>query len=189
MPLSAVKRPLHDARRAGYGFGDIATLPGLPDEPRAHAILVELANDPGVLAVMRDHRWFVPVLSELYPEGSVGEDPVCVLGLNKGKGAEICLRIRTDNLRGFRYRAVIMKTLWHELAHNELSEHTPAFYDMVSRPSVLFSVLCETSHVLVSAPAPIRQLTRRGHRGQSRRCQTAPPCGTALFPPHWYTPS
>ena len=45
-------------------------------------------------------------------------DPVCVLGLNVNKGQEIKLRLRTDDLQGFRKRLTIMKTLCHELAHN-----------------------------------------------------------------------
>lgn len=47
-------------------------------------------------------RWSVGALSEMYPDGKVGVDPVCVLGLNKNKGQEILLRLRTDDLLGFR---------------------------------------------------------------------------------------
>ena len=39
-----------------YRFYDIVPLPGLPDEARARAILTELANDVGILAVMKKHR-------------------------------------------------------------------------------------------------------------------------------------
>lgn len=38
----------------------------------------------------------------MYPEGKVGIDPVCVLGLNENHGQVIYLRLRTDDLEGFR---------------------------------------------------------------------------------------
>lgn len=38
----------------------------------------------------------------MYPDGKVGVDPVCVLGLNQNKGQKILLRLRTDDLLGFR---------------------------------------------------------------------------------------
>lgn len=133
-------------------FGSIRVLDSFPDKDEARALLEQLAHDPGVLAVMRAHRWRVGVLSEMYPDGKVGVDPVCVLGLNENKGAEIKLRIRTDDLRGFRrflrsaaapvaafhlfltplfhYRS-IKKVLFHELAHNEHSEHNDDFYRLM----------------------------------------------------------
>lgn len=87
-------------------------------------------------------RWSVGVLAEMPPDGKVGVDPVCVLGLNQNKGQKILLRLRTDDLLGFRkfLRCVagiyciffairrsndkiylhdsIKKVLFHELSHN-----------------------------------------------------------------------
>jgi len=111
-----------------YGFGGIETLPNLPDEAKARAILTELANDPGILACMKKHKWQVGFLAELYPEGKVGETAVCVMGLNRNKGQQILLRIRTDNLQGFRKILSIRKVLYHELAHNVHSEHDGNFF-------------------------------------------------------------
>lgn len=48
-------------------------------------------------------------------------------------GAQIRLRIRTDDLQGFRKFGIVMKTVWHELAHNQISEHTGEFYALVSQ--------------------------------------------------------
>jgi hypothetical protein len=53
---------------------------------------------------------------------------VCILGLNKNKGQEILLRLRTDDLKGFRKLLTIKKVLYHELAHNEHSDHDDKFY-------------------------------------------------------------
>ena len=124
----AARRP---SERWGFGAVRPLLLPGV-DVDRSREVLQELAMHAGVLAVMKARRWFVPVLAEMFPSGSVGVDPVCVLGLNVNSGQEIQLRLRTDDLAGWRKRGVVMKTLWHELAHNEMSEHTGAFYDLVS---------------------------------------------------------
>ncbi|KAL7565257.1 hypothetical protein ACA910_014552 [Epithemia clementina (nom. ined.)] len=111
-----------------YGFGKIETLSDLPDSQKAREILETLANDPGILACMAKHQWHVGTLMELYPEGQVGESAVCVMGLNENKGQRIKLRIRTDDLKGFRKMLTIRKVLFHELAHNVHSEHNQDFF-------------------------------------------------------------
>lgn len=68
--------------------------------PAAAHRLRRLAADAGIVGVMRRHRWRVPLLSELPPEGYVGVSPVCILGLNHNRGEHIQLRLRTDDLRG-----------------------------------------------------------------------------------------
>lgn len=78
-------------------------LPGLQPPPaQALALLHRLAADPGIAAVMTRHKWTVGQLSEMPPEGKVGVSPVCILGVNINQGQEISLRLRTDDLRGFR---------------------------------------------------------------------------------------
>ena len=114
-----------------YGFHRIETLPMLPDQKKARDILTELANDRGVLACMAKHKWHVGCLAELYPEGNVGESAVCVMGLNQNKGQKILLRIRTDDLSGFRKMLSIKKVLYHELAHNVHSEHDSNFFQLM----------------------------------------------------------
>ena len=61
------------------------------------------------------------------PEGRVGVSPVCILGVNINQGQEISLRLRTDDLRGFRRYDRIRETLIHELAHMVFSEHDNNF--------------------------------------------------------------
>lgn len=113
-----------------YGFGKIDILPNLPNQDQARDILTTLANDPGILACMALHKWKVGSLAELYPEGKVGESAVCVMGLNKNKGQQILLRIRTDDLHGFRKILHIRKVLYHELAHNVHSAHDGDFFQL-----------------------------------------------------------
>ncbi|XP_052734677.1 uncharacterized protein LOC108319791 isoform X4 [Vigna angularis] len=87
-----------------------------------------LAADPGIVAVMNKHRWRVGIMTEMAPVGYVGVDPKCILGFNKNHGEEISLRLRTDDLNGFRKYESIKKTLLHELAHMVYSEHDANFY-------------------------------------------------------------
>ena len=114
-----------------YCFGSIETIPNLPDEDQARQILTQLANDPGVLACMAKHQWNVGCLAELYPEGKVGESAVCVMGLNQNMGQKILLRLRTDDLKGFRKILSIRKVLFHELAHNVHSDHDDKFFQLM----------------------------------------------------------
>jgi hypothetical protein len=151
-----------------YTFSSYRALP-VPDFIRpptsaALRLLHKLASDPGILGVMEKHKWKVPLLAEMPPEGKVGVSESCVLGYNVNAaglykltpvithslesawflkpvslsskelvskfaalkcnlyrynaGQEIHLRLRTDDLKGFRRYARIRETLLHELTHN-----------------------------------------------------------------------
>jgi hypothetical protein len=118
-------------RRKGpiiYGFHRITTLSNLPNEQKAKEILQSLANDSGIIAVMNKYKFTVNELCEMYPEGNVGIDDVCIMGLNQNHGQKILLRLRTDDLKGFRKYLSIKKVLYHELAHNQFSEHDNNFF-------------------------------------------------------------
>ncbi len=127
---SKSKASLEGRRRVPitYGFHRITTLANLPNENRAKEILEQLANDSGIIAVMNKYKFTVNELTELYPEGNVGVSDVCVMGLNQNHGQKILLRLRTDDLKGFRKFLSIKKVLYHELAHNIYSEHDNQFY-------------------------------------------------------------
>lgn len=114
-----------------YRFHKVTPLSHYPDAHRAHTILNSLANDPGILHVLELHKWSVGELCEMEPEGYVGVSEVCVLGLNQNKGQRIYLRIRTDDKLGFRKILTIRNVLYHELAHNEHSDHDDAFYRLM----------------------------------------------------------
>ena len=90
------------AEASPYRFHRLEPLPNLSDAEKEEDLrhLRDLATDKGVLAVMRKHKWSVGVLKSMPIAGTVGEDPLCILGLNVNKGAEIHVRIRTDNLKG-----------------------------------------------------------------------------------------
>jgi len=49
-------------------------------------------------------------------------------GLNENKGQRILLRLRTDDLQGWRKILSIRKVLYHEMAHNVHSDHDDQFH-------------------------------------------------------------
>ena len=112
-------------------FGRIETLPMLPERHVATRILTELANDPGIKECMRRRNWRVGCLAEMYPEGKVGVSEVCVMGLNQNHGEKIFLRLRTDDLKGWRKIQSVRKVLYHELSHNDISEHNGEFFALM----------------------------------------------------------
>lgn len=86
--------------------------PGLlPIPTEALKLLHRLAADPGIAGIMTKHCWSVGLLSEMPPEGKVGVSPVCILGVNINAGQEISLRLRTDDLKGFRRHALLLLPL------------------------------------------------------------------------------
>ncbi|XP_076904711.1 uncharacterized protein LOC143560257 [Bidens hawaiensis] len=124
--------------QGNYVFGDFKTLelPGIelnPPPSEALRLMHTLAADRGIVAIMNKHKWRVGIMTEMAPEGYVGVSPVCILGFNKNHGEEISLRLRTDDLKGFRKYQSIKKTLLHELAHMVYSEHDAKFYALDSQ--------------------------------------------------------
>eukprot|EP00897_Mesotaenium_endlicherianum_P007977 jgi/Mesen1/7207/ME000371S06290 len=83
--------------------------------------------------VERGYRWRVGVMTEMPPIGYVGVSPKCLLGFNKNRGEEISLRLRTDDLRGFRKYQSVKATLLHELAHMVHDEHDNNFKELDSQ--------------------------------------------------------
>ena len=107
-----------------------------PPASAALKLLHRLAADPGILGVMAKHKWTVPLLAEMPPEGKVGVSESCVLGYNVNMGQEIHLRLRTDDMRGFRVYARIRETLLHELTHNVHGPHDINFKRLCSQLNV-----------------------------------------------------
>ncbi|GMH12019.1 hypothetical protein Nepgr_013860 [Nepenthes gracilis] len=134
-------------------------LPGIKLNPPASEALKRmhmLAADPGIVAIMNKHRWTVGIMTEMAPTGYVGISPKCILGLNKNHGEEISLRLRTDDLKGFRKYDSIKKTLLHELAHMVYSEHDAKFYALdkqLNQEAASLDWTRSKSHTLTKAGA------------------------------------
>ncbi|KAL8139108.1 hypothetical protein V2J09_005109 [Rumex salicifolius] len=129
-------------------------LPGIQLNPPPSESLKRmhmLAADPGIVAIMNKHKWRVGIMTELAPVGYVGISPKCLLGFNKNQGEEISLRLRTDDLKGFRKYESIKKTLLHELAHMVYSEHDADFYALdkqLNREATTLDWTRSSSHTL-----------------------------------------
>jgi len=115
-----------------YTFHRLEPLAHLPNPSRSLTFLARLRDDPGIRAAMANHRFSVPLLTEMDPaEHTTSESRT--LGLNRNKGEVIELRLRTDAYDGYRDYRTIRKTLCHELAHCVFSEHDRDFWDLTSQ--------------------------------------------------------
>ncbi|KAG1175465.1 hypothetical protein G6F70_004084 [Rhizopus microsporus] len=105
-----------------YTFHKISVIEEFPHPERARKILERLRDDRGIQAIMKARKWSVGELIELTPfEASI-------LGYNRNAGQLIALRLRTDDLSGFRHYDSIRKVLLHELTHNVWGEHDDNFH-------------------------------------------------------------
>lgn len=112
-----------------YTFHAIEPLSYLPNPEKSRRYLERLANDPGIKASMRKHKFRVGLLTEMNPaEHTTHESKT--LGLNRNRGEVIELRLRTDSYDGYRDYKVIRKTLCHELSHNVWGEHDRNFWNL-----------------------------------------------------------
>lgn len=112
-----------------YTFHAIEPLNYLPNPEKSRRFLERLANDPGIKASMRKHKFSVGLLTEMNPaEHTTHESKT--LGLNRNAGEVIELRLRTDRYDGYRDYKVIRKTLCHELSHNVWGDHDRNFWNL-----------------------------------------------------------
>lgn len=104
-----------------------------PHEFQAQRLLERLANDPGIVAIMKERELVVNTLGEMDPiddrlmqktEASGG----CLLGYNTNRGLRIDIKLRTDDLQAFRPYPSLVATLIHELSHNWVGEHDLVFW-------------------------------------------------------------
>ncbi|KAJ7580144.1 WLM-domain-containing protein [Mycena floridula] len=111
-----------------FRFHQLTPLPHLPNPSSAHDVLRRLSDDPAIQHVMQQHQFSVGILTELAPH----EHPN-LLGLNVNRGEQIKLRLRTNNLQGFRPYGEIRRVLCHELTHNVHGDHDNDFKELNSQ--------------------------------------------------------
>jgi len=97
-------------------------------------LLEKLATDPGVVAIMKERELVVGTLGELDPiddrvmKKKEANSGGCLLGYNTNHGLRIDIKLRTDDLSGFRDYSELASTLIHELSHNWVGEHNLLFW-------------------------------------------------------------
>lgn len=117
---------------ATYTFHTLRPLPYLPNPSRSLAFLERLRDDEGIKAAMRNHKFSVPLLTEMDPAMHTTQESR-TLGLNRNKGEVIELRLRTDAYDGYRDYKTIRNTLCHELAHNVWGPHDRNFWELCKK--------------------------------------------------------
>jgi hypothetical protein len=104
-----------------------------PHDFAARRLLEQLATDPGVVAVLVERQLVVGTLGEMDPIDDrlmqqKQQQGGCLLGYNTNGGARIDIKLRHDNLKGFRPYPDLVATLLHELSHNWVGEHNLLFW-------------------------------------------------------------
>lgn len=116
-----------NTRVGSLGAVDYAAVDVHPGAEEAVTLLQMVVDDPGIRHLMDLYDWNIGTVSEMPPDGFVGVSPVCILGVNIDCGREIRLRLRTDDLQGFRKFDMILSTMIHELAHMKYPDHDDDF--------------------------------------------------------------
>lgn len=119
-----------------YTFLELKPLQYLNNPSRSLQFLQRLKDDAGIKAVMRKHKFTVPILTEMNPteHTEIGLEGISrTLGLNRNQGEVIELRLRTDAHDGYRDYKTIRKTLCHELTHNVHVPHNRDFWDLCNQ--------------------------------------------------------
>mmetsp|Transcript_29574 Transcript_29574/g.48798 ORF Transcript_29574/g.48798 Transcript_29574/m.48798 type:complete len:386 (+) Transcript_29574:107-1264(+) len=104
-----------------------------PHAFEAMQLLNKLATDPGIVAIMKERELVVGTLGEMDPIDdrlmqTKQQEGACLLGYNTNGGTRIDLKLRCDDLKGFRPYSQLMATLIHELSHNWVGEHNLLFW-------------------------------------------------------------
>lgn len=107
-----------------HTFDSFEVLSGLPKQDQAHRLLKRLAEDEGVRQIMKRRKYSVGLLKELHPSEQT------ILGYNRNRGEVIALRLRTDDLEGFRDYLSVRRVLMHELAHMVWDKHDENFHQL-----------------------------------------------------------
>lgn len=116
-----------------HSFGHRST-ETTPHAFQAMELLEKMANDPGVVAVMKERELVVGTLGEMDPiddrimQKTEQHGNGCLLGYNTNRGLRIDIKLRTNDLSDFRPYPELVNTLIHELSHNWVGEHNLLFW-------------------------------------------------------------
>ncbi|CAG8741896.1 31629_t:CDS:2 [Racocetra persica] len=112
-----------------YTFHKIEVIEHFPNPDRARALLEKLRDDRGIRGIMSHYKWSVGILHYVNDKSNYcTAAEKTILGFNKNGGQLISLRLRTDDMRGFRHYPEIRRVLLHELTHNVWSDHDDNFH-------------------------------------------------------------
>jgi hypothetical protein len=125
----------------------------------AQRLLEQLATDPGICAIMKSRELVVNTLGEMDPiddrlmqkKQHEHGGAACLLGYNTNHGLRIDIKLRTEDLQGFRPYPELVSTLIHELSHNWVGDHNLLFWTNYAqmRAEYLYYHMHSTNSVLV----------------------------------------
>jgi len=142
-PLSTYWGPLHGNQNKQYKFcrfqectdASFGTRPGstTPHAWQARKLLERLATDPGIVSILKSRELLVGTLGEMDPIDDrlmqlKQQEGACLLGYNTNHGMRIDVKLRTEDLSGFRPYSELAATLIHEVSHNWVGDHNVLFW-------------------------------------------------------------
>lgn len=139
--------PKHVVESQEYYCATVQTLV-LPDRERAFEILHLIRTNIAIRSIMKKYEWRISELIELHPNERT------ILGYNKNRTL-IALRLRTDDLSGFRPFNSIMEVMLHELTHMVHSGHGDDFHRL-NRQLIQESAVYHHNHILVKGSPSAR---------------------------------
>ncbi|KAJ3180356.1 hypothetical protein HDU85_004061 [Gaertneriomyces sp. JEL0708] len=118
---------------------DIKALEKKPRKEEALKLLRKISSY--VKPIMHKHKWTVGLLREFSPTNPQ------LLGLNKNRGQEICIRLRPhgDDSRFFEFDDLI-GTMLHELAHIVRGPHDAQFYKLLGELNKEYDALIDSGY-------------------------------------------
>ena len=104
-----------------------------PHAFQARKLLEQLATDPGMVAILKSRELVVGTLGEMDPIDDrlmqkKQQEGACLLGYNTNHGLRIDVKLRSDDLSGFRPYNELAATLIHEVSHNWVGDHNVVFW-------------------------------------------------------------
>lgn len=141
--LSTFWGPLHGNQNNQYKFcrfqectdASFGARPGAstPHAFEARRLLERLATDPGIASILTSRELIVGTLGEMDPIDDrlmqqKQQEGGCLLGYNTNHGMRIDVKLRTDDLGGFRPYNELASTVIHELSHNWVGDHNIVFW-------------------------------------------------------------
>lgn len=121
---------LEECKDASFGTRPTSSTPHAFE---ARRLLERLATDPGIVQILTSRQLVVGCFGEMDPIDDrlmqkKQQEGGCLLGYNTNHGLRIDIKLRTDDLSGFRPYNELASTLIHEISHNWVSEHDALFW-------------------------------------------------------------
>jgi len=149
------------------GFGPVEVEENVPSSKKVREMLEEITEDDALNKVLEKHNWQVGKVIELPPS-----NPQKCEGYNENKGQLIALRVRNRSGR-FKSLHTLYKVMFHELAHNEHSNHGKAFKELMKQIEVEYYEFQSRDHEFQGSGARVGGRHKISHNPRENAASAA----------------